>query len=525
MKRAVVLAVLAACAPPDRAPQWKAAGATEPRRGGTLRIAIKDSITSLDPTIAYDEPSYFALRMLFETLLDYAPGSTTLVPRLAESWTVSADAKTYTFSMRPGVRFSDGSPIVAADVKYSLERAQTTADSLFAQWLVDVESITASDTQLVIQLKHPNAGFAYVMAMPFTTPQRAAHVAKAGAALRRTPLASGPYMLDEWDEGVRFAVKRNPSYNGTQPAYLDALVMLENVPRDTQFLMFERGDIDCVDRPSAPDQLWLVTQDAWKPYVHERPQLVSIGARFDVTQAPFSDRRVRQAFNYAVDKSHTTKLLAGTTTPAHGILPPGVSGRDDSLAPYPHDVEKARALLADAGFARGLSITYVTLADEEAEKVAASMQGDLAEVGVDMTISLVPLATYISMVGKRGGPAFSYVGWIGDSPDPTNFLDAKFHSRGITDEAAANDAFYRNPELDAILDAARADTDPASRAARYRRAEQILYTDAPWLWNYHQMFTEVTQPYVRDYVPHPVWLRDFSSTWLDLGPEGERVAR
>jgi ABC-type transport system substrate-binding protein len=526
MKCALALVLVAACAPPDRAPQWRAAGATDPQRGGTLRIALKDSISTLDPTIAYDESSYLALRTLFESLLDYAPGSTTLIPRLAERWELSPDATTYTFWLRPNVRFSDGTPIVAADFAYSLERARTTADSPFGQWLTDVVEIaTPTDRQLVIRLARPNAGFAYVMAMPFTTPQRASHVAKAGDGLRRTPLSSGPYQLEEWDEGVRFAVTRNAEYGGTQPAYLDGLVMLENVPRDTQFLLFERGEIDSVDRPSAPDQLWIVSQEAWRPYVHVRPLLGVYGARFDVTQAPVTDRRVRQAFNYAVDKTHTTKLLAGTTVPAHGILPPGVPGRDDTLAPYPHDEAKARALLAEAGYAKGLSVTFVTLADEEAEKIAASMQGDLAEVGVDMTISLVPATTYVSMLGKRSGPAFAFAGWLGDSPDPTNFLDAKFHSRGITDEAAANDAFYANAELDEILDAAKADPDPASRAARYRKAEQILYTDAPWLWNYHQTITEVTQPYVRDYEPHPVLVREFSSTWLDLGADGERVPR
>ncbi|MFN0252407.1 MAG: ABC transporter substrate-binding protein [Kofleriaceae bacterium] len=541
MRAALAVAlVAAACAPPDRAPSWKGAGATTPRRGGTLRIALKDSISTLDPTIAYDESSAIALRTLFETLLDYAPGSTTLVPRIAERWELSADASTYTFWLRPTVRFSDGTPIVAADIKYSLERALTTPDSPFGQFLADVvgaadvlagkttdcSGITApSDHLLVIRLAHPNAGFAYVMAMPFTTPQRAAHVAKHGDQLRRVPLATGPYALATWDEGVRFAVVRNTVYGGTQPAYLDGLVMRENIPRDTQFLLFERGEIDSVDRPSAPDHLWVASQPAWAPYVHTRPLLVSYGARFDVTQPPFTDRRVRQAFNYALDKSHTTKLLANTSVPSHGILPPGVPGRDESLAPYPHDVAKARALLADAGFANGLSVTFVTLADEEAEKIAASMQGDLAEAGIAMTISLVPFATYVSSIGKRGGPAFAFTGWLGDSPDPTNFLDVKFHSRGTTGEVATNDAFYVNGELDAILDAAKADPDPSSRSARYRRAEQILYADAPWLWNYHQAVVEVTQPYLRDYEPHPVWVRDFNTAWLDLGPGGERIER
>jgi len=535
-----LVALIAACAPPDRGPRWKPAGSTEPRAGGTLRFAVKDGVSTLDPTIAYDEVSSFALRLMFESLLDYAPGSTELVARLAETWDMSADATTYTFRLRPGTRYSDGSPIVAADVKFSLERALSTADSPYGQWIADIEGaqavidgtakdctgITApSEHELVIRLAHPNAGFAYVMTMPFTTPQRAAHVAAAGAQLRRTPLASGPFMLAEWSEGMQLVVTRNPHYAGNQHAYLDALVMSENVPRDTQFLLFERGEIDTVDRLAAPDLLWVLSQPAWQPFVHSRPLLVAYGARFDVTQAPFTDRRVRQAFNYAVDKSHTTKLLNGTAVAAHGILPPGVFGRDDALPAYPHDPAKARDLLADAGYASGLSVDFVTIADEEAEKIAASMQGDLAEVGVDMRISLVTIAAYVSMSGNRGGPVFAYAGWAGDSPDPTSFLDAKFHSRAITEHAATNDSFYANPELDALLDAAKADADPASRAARYRRAERILYDDAPWLWNYHQVMIEVTQPYVKNYEPHPVWIRDFVGTWLDLGPDGERVPR
>lgn len=536
----VAVIAIAACSPPDRAPRWKAAGNATPRAGGTLHVATKENLTTLDPTITYDEATYYVLRLLYESLLDYAPGGTELVGRLAERWELSADATTYTFWLRPGTRYSDGAPIVAGDVKYSLERALSTADSPFSQWLADIVGAdaviagtmkdcagitTPSDHELVIRLAHPNAGFAYVMAMPFTTPQRAAHVVAAGEQLRRTPLSSGPFVVAEWSEGERLVATRNPVYAGNQRVYLDSIVMLENVPRDTQFLMFERGELDTVDRLAAPDYLWVLSQEAWTPNVRSRPLLAVYGARFDVTQAPFTDVRVRQAFNYAVDKSHTTKLLNRTTIPSHGMLAPGVLGRDDTLEPYPHDPAKARALLADAGFPHGLAIDYVTIADEEAEKIAASMQGDLAEVGVDMRISLVTGATYVSMIGTRRGPTFAFAGWTGDSPDPTNFLDAKFHSRSISDTASSNDSFYQRPELDALLDAAKSDADPHSRAERYRRAEKILLEDPPWLWNYHQTETEVSQPYVMGYQPHPVWVRDFTTVWLDLGPDGERVPR
>jgi ABC-type transport system substrate-binding protein len=125
-------------------------------------------------------------------------------------------------------------------------------------------------------------------------------------------------------------------------------------------------------------------------------------------------------------------------------------------------------------------------------------------------------------VFKPDGPAFSIATWSGDYPDPLSLLDPLFHSRNIP---ASNYCFFTNAELDALLDQARGEPDREKRAALYRRAERILYDEAPWIWGYHQMVTEVVQPYVRDYRPHPVWVRDYTSAWLDLGPDGERVKR
>jgi ABC-type transport system substrate-binding protein len=240
---------------------------------------------------------------------------------------------------------------------------------------------------------------------------------------------------------------------------------------------------------------------------------------------PFDDRRVRQALNYALDKRHTARLLNGTTIPSHGILPPSMLGYDPDLAPYPHDAAKARALLAEAGYPHGLDVEYVTTHDEETEKVAGSLQSDLAEAGVRVHITVMSLATYQTEVSQRTGPALSFTSWTADYPDPTNFFDPRFHSRSIKPAGSTNDSFYANPELDALLDAARAEQHPARRDAMYRRAERILYDDAPWIWDYHRLITEVTQPYVRGYEPHPIWIRDFTSAWLDLGPDGAPVPR
>jgi ABC-type transport system substrate-binding protein len=537
---AFALAGLAACSPVDRAPKFRPAGATEPRAGGTLRFAVTGQVRSLDPTIAYDEVSYYVVRPMFDTLIDFPVDGGPVTPRLAERWTVSPDGLTYAFELRSGLAFSDGAPLTAAHVKYSLERALSTADSPFAAYLRDIAGavdliegkakdcagIAAPDARrLVITLARPSPALLGVLAMPFATPQRAEHVARSGDQLRRLPDATGPFMLASWDEGNRITLRRNPHYRGPARAYLDAIAMLENVPRDTQFQMFERGELDSAERISAPDYLFVLGEPAWQPYVHRTLVLNAFGARMNVTVKPFDDGRVRQALNHALDKGHTERLLNGTAVPAHGILPPGMLGHDPQIPPYPRDVARARALLAEAGYPDGLDLEYMIPADEETEKVAASLQSDLADAGVRVRIAVVSWATWQTAVSQEGGPPFSFTSWIADFPDPTNFLDPRFHSRAIQKAGSTNDSFYANPELDALLDAARGELDPEARAALYRRADRILYDDAPWIWDHHRAIVEVLQPYVRGYRPHRIWTRDYTSAWLDVAADGAPVPR
>ncbi len=516
---AAVVVVLAGCTG-DRGPKFGRAGNAGPRDGGTLRYSTPFNVRTLDPAIAYDEVSTPVIHPLFDTLVDYGT-DLGLVPRLAERWTVSPDGQIYTFALRHGVTFSDGTPLVAADCAYALERVRAMTDSPFTSFLTDVRSVAApAPDRLEITLAKPNAAFLYVLAMPFTTPLLRAQVERAGDALRSQPVGTGPFVLDEWDEGRRLVLRRNPRYWDTARAHLDAIVLLENVPRDTQFMMFERGDLDTVERLTPPDLLWVTAQPAWQPYIHRTTLMNAFGSRFNVTQKPFSDRRVRQALNYAVDKSHSVKLLNGSAQPAHGMLIAGMLGYDAALRPYPHDPVKARALLAEAGYPHGFDTEYVITADDEGERVAASLQADLAAVGVRVRISELSYATFAGAIASRTGPAFSYIGWLADLPDPTTFFDAKFHSRAISNENSSNDSFYANPELDGLLDTARGEPDLGNRDAMYKHVEHVLYDDAPWIWNYHQMMTEVVQPYVMDYAPHPVFLRDFTEVWLDVGDTG-----
>ncbi|HEV7557006.1 MAG TPA: ABC transporter substrate-binding protein, partial [Kofleriaceae bacterium] len=253
----MVLALVVACKSDD-GPRFRAAGSTTPRAGGTLHIALSSKIISLDPLIgSNDEQTSNVVHPLFDTLVDFAPDSLQVKPRLARSWDISADGLVYTFQLRDGIAYEDGRPIVAGDFKYALERTLQKSEAAGRGDLVDVvgaDSVTAAtgcagisapdDRTLVIKLAKRNAAFIYVMTMSFTSPERRDYVAAIGDQIRQRPLASGPYRLESWDEGQRIVLVHNPHYYDHERGRIERIEVLEDIKRDTQFLMFKRGELD-----------------------------------------------------------------------------------------------------------------------------------------------------------------------------------------------------------------------------------------------------------------------------------------
>jgi ABC-type transport system substrate-binding protein len=483
------LLALAACRPPDRGPIDRAPSET-------LHIAAKDAVVTLDPTFAYDDASMLAVHAQHATLVAFDRAGA-IVPDLAEHWTISADGLDVTFALRADLAYGDGGEIAARDIVAAIERARTMPDSPYAGYVAGIAAISAPDARtVVVRLRAPDAHLLPTLALPFTSPGG--------------ERASGPFVLARWDRGRRVVLARNPHYWDRDHVSIAAIELLESVPRETQFLMFESGALDAVDGMASADYQWLASQPAWQPYIHRRALLDAYGSRMNVTKKPFDDRRVRQALNYAIDKTHMLRILGGTAEPAHGVLPPGLAGVDASLAPYPHDPAKARALLAAAGYPHGFEIAYAVQADDEAQRVATSLQADLAEVGVRVRLEVTAFASYTAILGSADGTPFAKAGWIADFPDAASFFEPLFHSRGIAATNATNWSFYANPRVDELIDRARAHPDPAID----RELERILYEDAPWIFEYHQMLVEVTQPYVRDYEPHLVWRRDYTHARL-----------
>jgi ABC-type transport system substrate-binding protein len=281
-------------------------------------------------------------------------------------------------------------------------------------------------------------------------------------------------------------------------------------------MMFERGELDMLFSIPAPDFVRLTADSAWKPYVSSLPVNETVYLSLNCELAPFTDRRVRQALNNAVDKDRILKIINGRGVAARGVLPPLLPGYNPKLTGYPHDPTKARQLLAEAGYPDGFTVALWAVADSGSWlKIAEAVQQDLAEVGIRVEVKPVAYAIFDEAVGRRGTVPFALTSWPQDYPDPSDFLDVLFRSDRLTEARCNNTAFYTSPRLDTLLQAAARETDPRLRLRRYQKAEEVVAEDAPWVFLYHPTDYRLCQPWVQGFQMHPVWAARFDKLGLE----------
>ncbi len=502
-----------------------------PQRGGTLRLALGEEVKTLDPARAIDQVSILAAQLTHDTLLNFAPADapnpTALVPSLASSWSISNEGTTLQFEIRENARFSDGQALLAEDFVYGFDRLfapETLAP--MAQFFRGIDGAAerlegrTNETRgvralgpktLEIRLSRPDPSFPLLLALIGSTPQKRTHVERSGTGIADKPLGTGPFVLQKRRRGLESTFERNPLYWNTDRIHLEGIVLREGVPRDTMLLEFLAGNLDILDGRICTDAVLFAREAAWAPYVSQSPLPITATDVMNTQRPPFTDKRVRQAFNYAVNKADTVRLANGRAMISNGYLPPNVPGHDASRRVWPYDPDRARVLLAEAGFAQGLEVTYTTLRDEMAQKIALSIQADLAAVGVRVNIETLTFAAYVNAI-LSGSLDFAFSSWSMDFPDPWNFLEVKFHGRML--EAGTNDARYVNPEVDRLLDAARFDSDAKRRLSLYQQAENIIVDDCPHIWHYFSTALDVRHPRVRGPIRHPTRDYSFLDTYL-----------
>ncbi len=515
------------------APGPAASSTAQPKRGGTLRLALPADVSSLDPARGFDTISFQFLLLLYQGLVEYGDG-TELVPALATDWHLSPDRRTYTFHLRPGARFSNGRAVVAADFVYSLERTldpkiAAPTESYFEEIAGAPEfragksphvrglRAPAAET-LEIELAAPDPTFLFILTLPGALVVPPEAVAQFGANFTAHPVGSGPYMLTEWQRGTVMRFARNPLSPQTNRQYLDAIEVRVGGDRTLHLMMFERGELDIAevdDFPGIPipDFLRIEQNPRWHPLIERIPTGSANYLSMNTEMPPFDNLKVRQAVNYAINKEKLIRLLHGMAATAAGILPVTMPGFNTNLQSYPYDPAKARQLLAEAGYAGGLTVELWCEVDPS--PIPASLQYDLKQVGINAQLNPVTFPTLLHSQEQRKTAQCCTSAWSQDYPDPGDFLDVMFNGNRITESGCQNTSFYNNPRVNELLAAAATCPEPAQRLHLYQQAEQIIVTDAPCVPLYQPYSYALHQPWVHGVTLHPVVYFRFERMWLD----------
>lgn len=495
------------------------------RTQGELRLFGPDPLT-LDPACATDAGSAEYIVEIYSGLVSF-DRDLNLIADIAEeipskdNGGISADGTVYTFNIRRGVKFHDGSrQVTAEDFKFSMERSLdprtlSTVGTVYLGDIVGAKEFAAEDADevtgirvvddytLEITIDAPKSYFLAKLTYPtaYVVDQREVGDSNCfrGAEWTRNPNGTGPFKLDDWELGQRIVLTPNddthlePKPSLAKVTYLlaggSALVMYENDEIDLTGVGI--NDIERIRDPNEP----------LNAEFSEGPSLDTFYIGLNTQEPPFDDPKVRQAFAMAIDKQVLAEVvLKDLVVPAEGVLPPGMPGFNDELEGYSFDPERARDLLEEAGGADSLGEISL-LSSGRGANVAPTIQAVAAmwkdNLGVTVDLPQLQFGQFLQDLDEGNFQTFS-LGWIADYVDPQNFLDIKLHS-----ESDNNETMYSNPEVDALLEDARTEQDQDKRLELYQEAEQTIVQDVPWIPLYHGKSNALTKPHVQDYFIAP----------------------
>ncbi len=482
---------------------------------GVLIVGQIAEPKALDPHAVTAANDFRILANLYDGLVRFKDGTLTPEPALAESWEISEDGLTYTFKLRQGVTFHDGTPLDAAAVKFNFDRMlnedhpyHDTGPFPLAFFFSSITSTEAPDASTVVfTLSEPFAPFLTNLATPTGYIVSPAAVEANGADFGRNPSGTGPFRFAEWRSNELVAVEKNESYwDGAPP--LQAIVFRPITDANTRTAEMLSGGLDImVEVP--PVALSQFQNDQYKIVETAGPHLWFL--ILNCKSGPFADKKVRQAANYAVNKEAlVNQVLEGTAEVAAGPTPPAFSwAYNDALQPYPYDPEKAKALLAEAGQPNPKVTFYVTEGGSgmlDPVAMGTAIQADLAAVGFDVTIETYEWNTFLGEVnpGLEGKADMAEMAWMTNDPDTLPFLALR--TEAWPDKGGFNSGYYSNPEVDELLSKARVSTSLDERAGLYKQMQVIVQDDAPWLFVANWKQNAVATAAVEDFTLQPSFL-------------------
>lgn len=442
----------------------------------TLTIAQSADPVSLDPYGTTDTPAIRVANCIFETLVTLDDEGN-IEGRLAESWEIVDDC-TYVFKLREGVKFHNGEELKASDVEFSFGLIAESPHASSIRATIDFENSKAiDDYTFEMKMTEPfgpilnhlgHAVMAIVNEKAYT---------EAGDAVGQNPVGTGPYKFVSWEASDRIVLEQNTEYWGEAPAIPN--VVWRTIPEvATRSIEVEAGGVDIAIDIQASDVARLEKAEGVEVFRNVASSVNFIG--LTTTKAPFDDVRVRQAINYAIDKEAIYNVVyQGTGTIAEAPMSSVVWAYNDELPAHEYNVEKAKELLAEAGYPDGFKMTMTTDESQQRQDTAEMVQAQLAAVGIEVEIQPLERTTYIGEVCAGTLEAFS-LGWSSDTGDPDYALYASFHSSQHGE--GGNMSFYTNPEVDRLLEIGRTSTDQEERKQAYLDAQAIVWEEVPCIF-------------------------------------------
>ena len=442
-----------------------------PGEANTLRRGNGGDPGTLDPAMAQDEYAFNVLADLYEGLVAYGPDGA-LRPGTAERWDVSADRRTYTFVLREDARWSDGTPLVAADFVRSILRASAAETAAPLGFLLDpVDSIHAeNDRTLVIRLAEPTPHFLSVLAMAIAMPT------KDGGA--RGGISNGAYVFDDWRPGELLRVKRNPAYHASSDVAFDAVEYYPISDPTNELMRYRAGELDLtMTVPTASlDRL----REEHAAELRIAPRLAVYYLALDLTEPPLIDPAVRKALSRAIDREALVQLIGRGEQPAYGFVPDGLAGYE----PARYEWQNESAATLDSG----LSVTLLYDTGDIHEKIAlavASMWQD--KLGIDVVLEKREWKYFLESRDLREDWDVMRFAWTGDYAHPGTFLDL------FLTGSPMNLPGYASPEFDRLL-----------RAGQFAEAEARLLADYPVIPLYFYVSKHLVSPRIRGFEDNPL---------------------
>ncbi|TCT10630.1 dipeptide transport system substrate-binding protein [Tepidamorphus gemmatus] len=515
--------------------------AAAPAGAKTLVYCSEGTPESLNPQLVTTTTGLNAARQMFNNLVEFIPGTTTLRPALADSWTISPDGTEYTFHLRDNVRFQSNDiftptrPLNSDDVLFSLERQWKEdhpyhgvsggrfdyfKDMGMPDLLKSIEKI--DDRTVRITLARPEAPFLANLAMPFNailSAEYAAQLLEAGTPelLDEKPLGTGPFVFRGFQKDVAVRYGAFDDYwEGRRP--LDTLVFSITPNAAVRLTKLKAGECHVMAFPN-PADIGRIAEDPSLRLLQQEGLNIGYLA-LNTQKPPFDDVRVRHAINMAIDKQAIIDAVyGGAGVVAKNPIPPTLWSYNDDIEDFPYDIAAAQQLLAEAGYPQGFEsdLWYMPVSrpyNPDARRIAEMIASDLARIGIRLELVTQEWSDYrISL--QNGEHAMALYGWTGDNGDPDNFLHVLL---GCTAARIGgnNVARWCDPEFDALVNAAKLTSDQEERTALYRKAQEIFKRESPWVPLAHSVVFMAERKEVEGFRMDPLGRQPFDG--VDLKP-------